>query len=146
MPENDVCTNATTIDELPARYGGNLRFAKPDDYANVPSLCYQADRTDKTVWYEFEPDNDTCVTAEYTSPYYGDFSVYNGTSCGNLTCVDAAATNSDGLFFRAEAGTRYWFRLASGGFDEEAYVFRLSVSQWYRVMLNTVLQFLLHYL
>ena len=108
-PGNDDFTNATSIGGLPFTDREDLSAATVEPGEPVSS-CFS---TNNTVWYSFTATTTQSITA--TADQYGaGITAYTGGSLSNLSQLGCEFYSySQPLTFRAQAGTTYYFQVAS---------------------------------
>jgi PKD repeat protein len=105
---NDNFADATSVSGLPYTDSVNLNVTGTE--AGEPTACFTPTNT---VWYSYTPTTTQSITAT-TSEYYGAIAAYTGSTISNLTgvgCSDQAYYQ--GVTFRAQAGTTYYFQVGA---------------------------------
>lgn len=131
VPDNDNCTAAEVVSELPYVVEANNEMASPQ--GSVPDYdCYNVYEDTKTVWWEIETqENSTClqVKVEFGSYPWGDIAVYSGDSCDFLSCL-VYGSGSELVGWKAEPLTRYFVVVAQyGGSGGGNFELSITVSQ-----------------
>ena len=111
-PPNDAFSSATAIGALPFTDAPTLIAATEEPGEPVPS-CRGS--IGGSVWYAFTPAVSGSLSARFAG-FFPTLSIaaYTGGSLGGLS--EVGCRGFDGLTFRANAGTTYYFQ-ASGVFD-----------------------------
>jgi hypothetical protein len=111
--ENGNCTSAMLVDSVPFEISQSTELAPP----NEQYLACGVWTGRKMVWYEFSPEETSCISAEIesTMPYYYDLriSVFEASSANctsSLSCMKEGIANYRGaqVSFKAEAGRTYF--------------------------------------
>ena len=107
-PGNDDFANATSIASLP--FSDIVNLAEATTQASEPSpSCIGLQNT---VWYAFTPTTTGSVTARIDQ-YGAGLGVYTGSSLTNLTEIGCSPYYVQGVTFRAQANTTYYFQVGA---------------------------------
>ncbi|KOX30101.1 hypothetical protein ADK67_10155 [Saccharothrix sp. NRRL B-16348] len=119
-PANDDLADAAPISALPHVSDVDISAAtvEPDE---PTSRCA---RPDRSIWYALTVPGTTSVTVSELSNS-ANLAVYAGNAAGGLDEVRCAAHSSDGLTFRATAGTTYHVRVGTS--DDSVNFLRVRV-------------------
>jgi hypothetical protein len=105
-PANDDFANATPIASLPFSDTVDLATATTQASERSPSCV----TLQNTAWYAFTPTTTGSVTATINQ-YGAGLGVYTGSSLSNLTETGCSPYYFQGVTFRAQANTTYYFQV-----------------------------------
>ncbi|WMI67602.1 fibronectin type III domain-containing protein [Mangrovimonas sp. YM274] len=147
-PENDACSSATLVSELPYNFSQDAIGATNND-GFIGSCSYGMN---DGVWYTFMVDESGTIEVDISEVTGWDLelAVYSGT-CGDFTCVTSSDSGYSGdgesVSFTGDAGVQYYVNIGyyGGSSDGSEGPFTIDVSSPDTATLSPTLSIVDHF-